>query len=134
MLFTQFDASSITPLLSGSVVYLVEGEVKYSLAGWQGSICRVAICPRLRPDIPFVSAAWSTFSIFFFFFFRYFLLGSVYSKVFFSRVPNFLFSQQLYCYWPFGYPLQDLQKATTWGDMGGSRRERIVRQIVIFKS
>ena len=58
-------------LPGGSVLYPVEGEVKCSFAGRQGSICRVAICPRLRPDIPFffVSAAWSIFWIFSFFFF-----------------------------------------------------------------
>ena len=67
MLFTLFEESSITPLLGGSVIYPVEGEVKYSFVGWQGSICRVAICPSLRPDIPFVSAAWSIFWIFSFF-------------------------------------------------------------------
>ena len=68
VLFTLFEESSITPLPGGSVIYPVEGEVKYSFAGWQGSIRRVAICPRLRPDIPFVSAAWSIIWIFSFFF------------------------------------------------------------------
>ena len=53
-----------------------------------------------------------------YFLFRYFLLGSVYSRVFSLTCLIFLFSQQL-------NPLQDLQKATTWGDMYGSRRERM---------
>ena len=56
-----FEESSITPLPGGSVIYPVEGEVKYSFGGWQGSKCRVAICPRLRPDILFFSAAWPIF-------------------------------------------------------------------------
>ena len=34
------------------------------------------------------------------------------------------FSQQLH--WFFRYPLQDFQKATTWGDVCGTRRERMV--------
>ena len=33
VLFTLFEESSITPLAGGSVVYPVEGEVKYSSAG-----------------------------------------------------------------------------------------------------
>ena len=72
----------------GSVIYPVEGEVKCSFAGWQGSICRVAICPRLRPDIPFffVSAAWSIFWIFSFFFFVTFYNFKV--PRFFSRFWN----------------------------------------------
>ena len=54
-----------------------------------------------------------------YFLFRYFLLGSVYSRVFSLACLIFLlFPQQL-------NPLQDLQKATNWGDMCGSRRERM---------
>ena len=137
VLFTLFGVSSISPLPGGSVIYPVEGEVKYSFAGWQGSIRRVAICPRLRPDIPFVSAAWSIFWIFSFLF-RYFLLGSVYSRVFSLACLIFLFyfpnSFTVIGLFLFRYPLQELQKATTWGDMCGSRRERMVTATVIFKS
>ena len=97
MLFTLFEESSITPLLGGGVIYPVEGEVKYSFAGWQGSICRVAICPRLRPDIPFVLAAWSIFWIFSFSFSLIFARKCIFQGIF-SHIPFFLlFPQQLYC-------------------------------------
>ena len=108
-LFTLFEESSITPLPGGSVIYPVEGEVKYSFTGLQGSICRVAICPRLKSDIPFVSAAWSIFWIFYFSFSLIFARKCIFQGIF-SRMPNFS---------------QDLQKATTWGDMCGSCRERM---------
>ena len=50
----------------------------------------------------------------------------------FSRMPNFLFFSTALplLVFPFRYPLQDLQKATTWGDMCGSRRQRMVQQLL----
>lgn len=99
VLFTLFWGEFYYSLPGGSIIYPVEREVNCSFAGWQGSICRVAICPRLRSDIPFfVSAAWSIFFDIFFFLFRYFLLGSAYSRVFSLACLIFYFSQQLYCY------------------------------------
>ena len=131
VLFTLFEESSITPLPGGSVIYPVEGEVKCSFAGWQSSLWRVAICPRLRPDIPFVSAAWSIFWIFSFSFSLLFARKCIFQAIF-SRTPNFIFSQQLYCHCSFCYPLQDSQKATTWGEMCGSRKERIFSRTTFF--
>ena len=50
----------------------------------------------------------------------------------FSRMPNFLFfsTALLLLVFLFRYPLQNLQKATTWGDMCGSRRQRMVQQLL----
>ena len=47
----------------------------------------------------------------------------------FSRMPNFLFfsTALLLLVFLFRYPLQ---KATTWGDMCGSRRQRMVQQLL----
>ena len=117
----------------GSVIYPVEGEVKCSFAGWQGSICRVAICPRLRPDIPLFCLGCVVHILdIFLFLFSYFLLGSAYSRVFSLACLIFLFfsTALLLLVFLFRYPLQDLQKATTWGDMCGSRRQRMVQQLL----
>ena len=56
---------------------------------------------------------------FFFFLFRYLLLGSAYSRVFSLACLFFLFfsTALLLLVFLFRYPLQDLQKATTWGDV-----------------
>ena len=89
VLFALFEESSITPLPGGSVIYPVEGEVKYSFAGWKSSICWVTICPRLRPDIPFFSAAWSIFWIFSFSFSLLFARKCIFQAIF-SRMPNFI--------------------------------------------
>ena len=128
VLFTLFDESSITPLPCGSVIYPVEGVVKYSFAGWQGSICRVAICPRLRPDIPFVSAAWSIFWIFSFqFLFRYFFVRKCIFQGIFSRMPNFFYFLNSFTVIRLSVILAGFAeaKATTCGDRCGSRRERM---------
>ena len=80
----------------------------------------------------FVSAAWSIFWIFSFLFFVTFLLGGAYSTVFSLACLIFLFfsTALLLLVFLFRYPLQDLQKATTWGDMCGSRRQRMVQQLL----
>ena len=117
----------------GSVIYPVEGEVKCSFAGWQGSICRVAICPRLRPDIPFfLSRLRGPYFGYFPFTFSLLLARKCIFEGIFSRMPNFLFfsTALLLLVFLFRYPLQDLQKVTTWGDMCGSRRQRMVQQLL----
>ena len=119
--------------MSGSsVIYPVEGEVKCSFAGWQGSICRVAICPRLRPDIPFLSRLRGPYFGYFLFSFSLLFARKCIFDGIFSRMPNFLFfsTALLLLVFLFRYPLQDLQKATTWGDMCGSRRQRMEQQLL----
>ena len=54
----------------------------------------------------------------------------------FSRMPNFLFFSTALplLVFLFRYPLQDLQKAATWGGMCGSRRQRMVRQLLYSRA
>ena len=116
----------------GSVIYPVEGEVKCSFAGWQGSICRVAICPRLRPDIPFLSRLRGPYFGYFLFSFSLLFARKCIFDGIFSRMPIFLFfsTALLLLVFLFRYHWQDLQKATTWGEMCGSRRQRMVQQLL----
>ena len=73
----------------GSVIYPVEGEVKCSFAGWQGSICRVAIGPRLRPDIPFLFRLRGPYFGYFLFSFSLLFARKCIFEGIFSRMPNF---------------------------------------------
>jgi len=71
------------------VIYPVE--VKCSFAGWQGSICRVAIGPRLRPNIPFCFGfVVHILDIFLFSFSLLFARKCIFEGIF-SRMPIFLF-------------------------------------------
>ena len=66
----------------------------------------------------------------FLFLFRYFLLGSAYSTVF-SLACLIYFSQQLYCYWFFFFAiLCRICRRLPPGVMCGSRRQRMVRQLL----
>ena len=69
--------------------------------------------------------------IFFFSFSLLFSRKCIFEGIF-SRMPNFLFfsTALLLLVFLFRYPLLDLQKATTWGDMCGSRRQRMVQQLL----
>ena len=127
-----FEESSITPCwVAVSFTQLKERSSAPS-QGWQGSICRVAICPRLRPDIPFLSRLRGPYFGYFPFSFSLLFARNCIFEGIFSRIPNFLFFSTALplLVFLFRYPLQDLQKATTWGDMCGSRRQRMVRQLL----
>ena len=134
----------------GSVIYPVFEES--SITPWRVAVSSTQLKERSSAPLPVgrvlyagwrLVLAWGQIFLFcfgcvvhildiFFFLFRYFLLGSAYSREFSLACLIFYFSQQLYCYWVFlfRYPLQDLQKATTWGDMCGSRRQRLVQQLL----
>ena len=92
----------------------------------------MAICPRLRPDIPFLSRLRGPYFGYFLFSFSLLFARKCIFDGIFSRMPNFLFfsTALLLLVFLFRYPLQDLQKATTWGDMCGSRRQRMVQQLL----
>ena len=111
VLFTLFEESSITPLPGDSVIYPVEGEVKYSFAGWQDSI--FILSRLLGPCFGY-----------FLFLFRYFFARK-YSRVFSLACRIFFIFSTALLLLVFSLSLQDLQKATTCGDMCGFRRERM---------
>ena len=92
----------------------------------------MAICPRLRPDIPFLSRLRGPYFGYLLFSFSLLFARKCIFNGIFSRMPNFLFfsTALLLLVFLFRYPLQDLHKATTWGDMCGSRRQRMVQQLL----
>lgn len=96
----------------------------------------MAICPRLRSDIPFfcLGCVVHIFGYFLFSFSLLFARKCIFEGIF-SRMHIFLFFSTallllFFFLFLFRYPLQDLQKATTWGDMCGSRRQRMVQQLL----
>ena len=93
----------------------------------------MAIGPRLRPDIPFLFRLRGPYFGYFLFSFSLLFARKCIFEGIFSRMPNFLIflnSFTVIGFFRFRYPSQDLQKATTWGDMCGSRRQRMVQQLL----